>query len=276
MYNVYPQQFIHKSMIGWGSKIIVLHVRHVYKNILVSHQRKTATRVCAIWCSDVNADQQFLHCVFQDPSCYSTSRTSRHPCCATPTNWRGGKYLEGVKLYFQVWFSLTVRPFFRKLPSIRLHAGCFHCCMFYFSSQQSCRVCRHKGLGTMLILCDDCNLAYHLQCLRPALSEVPEGHWSCPLCKVTKSSRSEEEYNWVLAVGDLVVCFRLCLYTRVICNLRSKTMTSLAFFQFYPGFFYNVSTKKIRGTYARKKSTKFAFENLVLVKDCFSSKFRFR
>ncbi|KAK2568145.1 Tyrosine-protein kinase BAZ1B [Acropora cervicornis] len=47
----------------------------------------------------------------------------------------------------------------------------------------SCRVCRHKGLGTMLILCDDCNLAYHLQCLRPALSEVPEGHWSCPLCK---------------------------------------------------------------------------------------------
>ena len=40
MYNVYPQQFIHKSMIGWGSKIIVLHVRHVYKNILVSPKRK--------------------------------------------------------------------------------------------------------------------------------------------------------------------------------------------------------------------------------------------
>ena len=67
-------------------------------------------------------------------------------------------------------------------------------------------------------------------------------------------------------------------------------MTSLAFFQFYPGFFYNVSTKKIPKTsimpytldeaefkYIReKKSTKFAFENLVLVKDGFSSKLRFR
>ena len=77
----------------------------------------------------------------------------------------------------------------------------------------------------MLILCDDCNLAYHLQCLRPALSEVPEGHWSCPLCKVTKSSRSEEEYNLVLAVGDLVVSFRLC--ARVICNLRKKNSYDL-------------------------------------------------
>jgi len=47
-----------------------------------------------------------------------------------------------------------------------------------------CKICRLKGIGTTLILCDDCNLGYHLQCLRPALSEVPEGHWSCPACKV--------------------------------------------------------------------------------------------
>ena len=41
----------------------------------------------------------------------------------------GGKYLEDVKLYFQVWFSLTIRLFFRKLSSIRLQdvsiAVCF-------------------------------------------------------------------------------------------------------------------------------------------------------
>ena len=50
---------------------------------------------------------------------------------------------------------------------------------------QKCKICRRKELGSTLILCDDCNLAYHLQCLRPALSEVPQGHWSCPVCKVT-------------------------------------------------------------------------------------------
>ena len=147
-------------------------------------------------------------------------------------------------------------------------AGYFHCCMFYFSSQQSCRVCRHKGLGTMLILCDDCNLAYHLQCLRPALSEVPEGHWSCPLCKVTESFRSEEEYNWVLAVGDLVISFRLRLCARVIFNLRKKIRTT----SIMPCTLDEAEFKYIR----EKKSTKFAFENLVLVKDGFPSKFRFR
>lgn len=49
---------------------------------------------------------------------------------------------------------------------------------------QRCKICHLKGIGTTLILCDDCNLGYHLQCLRPALSDVPVGHWSCVACKV--------------------------------------------------------------------------------------------
>ncbi|KAL9979827.1 hypothetical protein ACROYT_G017544 [Oculina patagonica] len=53
-----------------------------------------------------------------------------------------------------------------------------------------CKICRLKGVGTTLILCDDCNLGYHLQCLRPALSEVPEGHWSCPACKPNERQSS--------------------------------------------------------------------------------------
>ncbi|VEL23350.1 unnamed protein product [Protopolystoma xenopodis] len=38
-----------------------------------------------------------------------------------------------------------------------------------------------KGLEQMLF-CDDCDRGYHMYCLKPPLSEPPEGSWSCQLC----------------------------------------------------------------------------------------------
>ena len=67
-------------------------------------------------------------------------------------------------------------------------------------------------------------------------------------------------------MGDLVVSFRLC--ARVICNLRKKIRTT----SILPYTLDEAEFKYIR----EKKSTKFAFENLVLVEDGFPSKFRFR
>ena len=32
------------------------------------------------------------------------------------------------------------------------------------------------------VLCDGCDAAWHLFCLDPPLSEVPEGDWYCPKC----------------------------------------------------------------------------------------------
>ncbi|KAK4336820.1 hypothetical protein RND71_043941 [Anisodus tanguticus] len=33
-----------------------------------------------------------------------------------------------------------------------------------------------------LLFCDDCDRGYHMYCLKPPLSEPPEGSWSCHLC----------------------------------------------------------------------------------------------
>ena len=60
---------------------------------------------------------------------------------------------------------------------------------------QRCKICHLKGIGTTLILCDDCNLGYHLQCLRPALSDVPVGHWSCVACKVMVLSKTLQPWR---------------------------------------------------------------------------------
>lgn len=32
-------------------------------------------------------------------------------------------------------------------------------------------------------MCDTCSLVYHLSCLDPPLTAIPQGLWSCPKCK---------------------------------------------------------------------------------------------
>lgn len=47
-----------------------------------------------------------------------------------------------------------------------------------------CKVCGGKEDEHNLLLCDECNLAYHLKCLDPPLASVPEDdYWYCPGCK---------------------------------------------------------------------------------------------
>lgn len=46
-----------------------------------------------------------------------------------------------------------------------------------------CEVCGSSLNEDRLLLCDGCDLAYHLDCLDPPLSEVPEGEWYCPSCR---------------------------------------------------------------------------------------------
>ena len=42
-----------------------------------------------------------------------------------------------------------------------------------------CEVCEKGG---DLLCCDSCTLVFHVQCIRPKLSAVPKGRWSCAHC----------------------------------------------------------------------------------------------
>ncbi|CAE1277588.1 UHRF1 [Acanthosepion pharaonis] len=49
----------------------------------------------------------------------------------------------------------------------------------------ACSVCGGKNNPEKQILCDECDLAYHIDCLKPPLSQIPEvDEWYCPECKV--------------------------------------------------------------------------------------------
>ena len=43
-----------------------------------------------------------------------------------------------------------------------------------------CEVCRRIDSPDTMLLCDGCNLGYHLECLTPPMSEVPMREWYCP------------------------------------------------------------------------------------------------
>lgn len=58
-------------------------------------------------------------------------------------------------------------------------------------ASNQCVTCKNK-FGGSLIFCDadGCTRAYHLACLKPSLTRVPEGQWYCPFHKNYKPSAS--------------------------------------------------------------------------------------
>ncbi|PVD33659.1 hypothetical protein C0Q70_04917 [Pomacea canaliculata] len=54
-----------------------------------------------------------------------------------------------------------------------------------------CKICRKKCDDDRLLLCDECNQAFHMYCLRPALVSVPRGDWYCPACMPQSKRRTQ-------------------------------------------------------------------------------------
>ncbi|KAF8318741.1 RCC1/BLIP-II [Clavulina sp. PMI_390] len=58
---------------------------------------------------------------------------------------------------------------------------------------EQCMVCKkvdeNEEDGPTLLECEKCENPYHLHCLTPPLTEVPEGEWFCPKCVAEADSR---------------------------------------------------------------------------------------
>uniref|UniRef100_A0A3B5Q102 Double PHD fingers 3 n=4 Tax=Cyprinodontoidei TaxID=8087 RepID=A0A3B5Q102_XIPMA len=47
---------------------------------------------------------------------------------------------------------------------------------------KSCSLCGTSENDDQLLFCDDCDRGYHMYCLKPPMTQPPEGSWSCHLC----------------------------------------------------------------------------------------------
>lgn len=58
-----------------------------------------------------------------------------------------------------------------------------------------CKVCSGKNNWEEILLCDECDNGYHIGCLSPPLTEIPqEDEWYCPQCKTDE--------NEIVKAGD--------------------------------------------------------------------------
>lgn len=45
-----------------------------------------------------------------------------------------------------------------------------------------CEICGMSDREDRMLLCDRCDLGFHLECLTPPLEQVPDGYWYCNEC----------------------------------------------------------------------------------------------
>ena len=89
------------------------------------------------------------------------------------------------------------------------------------SHDQQCRVCKERG---EMILCDFCPGVYHLDCLNPPLTTVPEGDWKCPQCEV-----GEARYDGGCLLGKCVEYLQSILSLRLSKSYHSCLLRPVQF-----------------------------------------------
>ncbi|UJR33295.1 hypothetical protein I4U23_020746 [Adineta vaga] len=57
------------------------------------------------------------------------------------------------------------------------------CCDQSEFSSKSCCACSQSDRPEILLLCETCDDAYHIECVKPELLAVPNDDWYCPLCE---------------------------------------------------------------------------------------------
>uniref|UniRef100_A0A673C469 Bromodomain adjacent to zinc finger domain, 2A n=1 Tax=Sphaeramia orbicularis TaxID=375764 RepID=A0A673C469_9TELE len=59
----------------------------------------------------------------------------------------------------------------------------------------TCQVCRKGDNDECLLLCDGCDRGCHMYCLRPKITQVPEGDWFCPTCVAKEEVESTHSHR---------------------------------------------------------------------------------
>ena len=55
-----------------------------------------------------------------------------------------------------------------------------------------CEGCGQRNDEGRLLLCDECDISYHIYCMDPPLDYVPQGNWKCKWCAICQVCGSND------------------------------------------------------------------------------------
>lgn len=56
-------------------------------------------------------------------------------------------------------------------------------------TDRTCKTCGCNALNSQFLICDGCECAYHMNCIRPAVKVIPTQYWYCKSCTGTSKKK---------------------------------------------------------------------------------------
>ena len=113
-------------------------------------------------------------------------------------------------------------------PTLRFHT----LCNSLQGDDIACEVCGDAADGAGMLLCDGCDLGFHMRCLSPPLAAIPAGSWHCRACAGNNGEDGMQAVPaptlglWLNPDRHLMACFCHGIMRTVLMKQFVLTVTS--------------------------------------------------
>jgi len=93
-----------------------------------------------------------------------------------------GRLAHGFKFWEASLMTVT------SPSSLYLHCIHFDECINWDKSPENirCVICKRKTDAETMLICDECDKAYHMACHKPKVKRIPDGDWFCAKCALKR------------------------------------------------------------------------------------------
>jgi PHD-finger len=80
------------------------------------------------------------------------------------------------------------------------------------TTDRTCKICGHNALNSQFLICDGCECAYHMNCIKPALKVIPTVcNWYCKSCTGARKKKKAQKQKKKITVPheNCVACKKL-------------------------------------------------------------------
>ncbi|KAJ3687923.1 hypothetical protein LUZ61_017087 [Rhynchospora tenuis] len=67
------------------------------------------------------------------------------------------------------------------------------------TTDKTCKICGCNALNSQVLICDGCECAYHVNCIRPAVKVIPTQYWYCKSCTgASKKKKAQKQKKKII------------------------------------------------------------------------------